>query len=390
MDEVLAQNQDRIGLFGFAERRRLNAAVRHDVEDGFEQVVFGVIEPEKEVGLADPFAQCKVRLQRSARRADPDHAFRVLQAGSEMLDRGSGHGNRLSLDSRTANPQIAVHEAVAEAPPVAQKIAVHVAVVAVHDPAQLAVAFARRGIAAQAAMHADRRRGLQIPFPGIAVAERLVGEDAGRADFDQVAAEFVFERAVLEAAEIHVVVDAQHFEIVAPRVVVVEADAAVAGDAAVHFMIHERAEILIPVRPLASTIAARGVAGHQRHVLQVAFAAFLADRAVVRVIGHQQLDVVLAELPGQAGIQRNAQVIRDRREAGHHQAAARVFRILVLDHRALPAGADRPHRRMPAKIGQIQSQRQTGSEYIVAVLHVVQVAVDFDPGHQTASLSGRF
>jgi hypothetical protein len=57
-----------------------------------------------------------------------------------------------------------------------------------------------------------------------------------------------------------------------------------------------------------------------------------------------------------------------------------IFRILVLDDGALPAGARRPQRRMPAKIGEIQTQRQTGGQQIVTVLNDIRVTVDLNAG----------
>ena len=55
-------------------------------------------------------------------------------------------------------------------------------------------------------MDAYRRCGLQVPFTGIVLLEGLVGEYAGRADFNQIAAEFAFERTVLVTSEIDMIV----------------------------------------------------------------------------------------------------------------------------------------------------------------------------------------
>ena len=98
---------------------------------------------------------------------------------------------------RLPDAPLAVDELVAVAAAVAEEVAVDLAVVAVADAAQRAVALARDGVAAEAAVHADRRRRLQIPLARVVLLQRLVGEDAGRADLDQVAAELALQHAVL-------------------------------------------------------------------------------------------------------------------------------------------------------------------------------------------------
>jgi len=53
------------------------------------------------------------------------------------------------------------------------------------------------------------------------------------------------------------------------------------------FVGNERAQLLVLVSTLGEAITALVVAGHHCHVLQMAVTAFLTDRAVVRVVGHQ-------------------------------------------------------------------------------------------------------
>jgi hypothetical protein len=67
--------------------------------------------------------------------------------------------------------------------------------------------------------------------------KRLVREHAGGADLNEVAAELAFEHTVLMSAEVHVVVRREYVQIPAAGNAAIEADAAVAGDAAVHLMI---------------------------------------------------------------------------------------------------------------------------------------------------------
>ena len=92
------------------------------------------------------------------------------------------------------------------------------------------------------------------------------------------------------AAEIDGVMRGKDIEVPSPGIVPVEPDAAVTLDAAVHLVVHEGPQVLVDVGPLAEAEAAVDVACHDRHVLQMAFAPFVADRAVVGMIGHQPLD----------------------------------------------------------------------------------------------------
>src|SRR5260370_37609161 len=81
---------------------------------------------------------------------------------------------RLPVQSREqglANPPVAVHKFVPVPAPVAQEVAVHLAVVAVVYAAQLAVPLAGDRVAAKAAVHADGGRGLQIPFARVVLLQ---------------------------------------------------------------------------------------------------------------------------------------------------------------------------------------------------------------------------
>ena len=205
-------------------------------------------------------------------------------------------------------------------------------------------------------MYTNRWRRLQIPLPCVMGAKGFVGEDTGGTDFHQIAAKFAFQRAILKTAEIDVVMDTEDLKIIAAGIVVIETYAPVAGDAAVHFVIDKRAEILVIMGSFQAPVATKGMPGHDRHVLQMTFAAFFAYRTVVGMVSHQQFDIITAKLPRLSGGYGNAHGIRYRGHTGHDQAPMLIFRILVLDDRALPAGTRRSHRRMPAKIGEIQAQ----------------------------------
>src|SRR5690606_26254413 len=108
--------------------------------------------------------------------------------------RGPGHAD--------GDTVVAADVTRAEAATVTDEVAVDLVVVTVHHAAQGAVALAGSDVAADAAAGADGRRGLQVPLAHIALAEGLVGEDAGRADLGEVAGKFAFQGAVGHTAEI--------------------------------------------------------------------------------------------------------------------------------------------------------------------------------------------
>src|SRR5213075_1324011 len=106
--------------------------------------------------------------------------------------------------------------------------AVYRGVVAHAHALELAMARAGMQVAADRAVRADRRADLEIP-DAAAVAERLVGEHAGRAELDEVPGERAFERALLEASEVDTVAASALGEVAPARVVAIEPRAAIAG-----------------------------------------------------------------------------------------------------------------------------------------------------------------
>ncbi len=146
-------------------------------------------------------------------------------------------------------------------------------------------------------MNANRRRHLQIPFPRVVVLECGVGENTSGTDLDQVARELVFENSVFAAAEEYGVPHAERVQVVSSGVFAIEANAAVALDAAVHLVVHETARGTDCGTCACRSVAAVAMASHHRHVLQMALAAFVAHRTIVRVVQHHPLDDARAEMP---------------------------------------------------------------------------------------------
>ena len=324
------------------------------VADAVQAVQLGGAHPAAEVLLADQYAQGMVAFQAGARRADADHPLAAQQFGG-LVQRGidAQRGVRAAGLARAVR---AVDEAVAEAATVAEKVVVDLAVVAVLDAADLSVAFAGADVAAGRAAVTDAGGVLHVPLAGVALGMGSVGEYPGRADLGEVTGELAVQRAVLDAAEIQVVMGAEHAQVGAAGVIVVVAHASVTGDAAVHLVADERAEVLVRVGALAEAVAAAAVAGHHRHVLQMAMPAFLAHRTVVRVVDHQPLDDAGAKSPGFLVDDGDPGVVAGRCHAGHHQPAPGVVLVAELLHRALAAGTHAAQRRMPAEVGNVEAE----------------------------------
>ena len=121
---------------------------------------------------------------------------------------------------------------------------------------------------------------------------------------------------------------AEGVEVAAARIVPVETHATVALDAPVHLVIDERTEVLVAERALREPVAAVVVTGHHRHVLQMALAALVADRAIVRMVHHQPLDDARAEFARFRILDRDARAFGGRRHARHDELAGVSFSSL--------------------------------------------------------------
>src|SRR5215468_717187 len=208
---------------------------------------------------------------------------------------GRRGGNGLPFEQRLPDTAFAVHEFVPKPSTVAQEVTVHFVVVAVNDAAECPVALAGVRVAAERAVHANRRSKLLVPFARVMMLQGLVGEYTGGTDFDQVATKLILQNAIFAAAEKDLVPRRERVQIGTARVVAVVAHAAVALDAPVHLVIHQWAQVLVSKRALVEFVTPVVVAGHYGHVLQVTLAALVAHRAVMRMIQHQSFNDTGAE-----------------------------------------------------------------------------------------------
>ena len=343
--QVFTQHQDRIIRFDFAQRRGMNTAFTQHFQYQLQTFLLALSDTGIEVFRSNQLAQRKVAFDAGTRGADTDHFLRLAQNICRALHRLLGvKGDQIVAAAlyRLTRTVFQVHVAIAETTAVAEEVVVNGTVVTVFDTTQLAVTLTRAGVTAEGTLLADAWRKLHVPFTVVTLGVGFIGEYACRADFYQVTGEFAFQHAVFRTTEVDVIVRAIHAQILTVCVIFVVTHAAVAGDAAVHFVRDERPQVLVTVGTLGKAIATEAVAGHHGHILKVAVTALFTDRTVVRVVGHQPFHNAFAELFSFFVINRNKSAFGGWRHTGHHQATTRVFRVLILLHRTLAASTDAP------------------------------------------------
>ena len=147
--------------------------------------------------------------------------------------------------------------------------------------------------AAERVHHVDRQRLGQLPGArreGV----RLRGERADRAEIDDIAGEVRVHAAFEIGGDLHVLAAADGAKLLDAPHFGHEADAARAVDAAVHVGVDQGAEIFLLHRALIVLEAAGVEAIGHGLVLQIAFAALVADRAIERVIDQQEFEHAFA------------------------------------------------------------------------------------------------
>ena len=171
-----------------------------------------------------------------------------------------------------------------------------VAIVAAHDlHAGVGPPDAQRDLAAIAAMGADGADVVHLPWPRL-VAIGAGGERADRADVNAHAALFALQMVFFigrDDAAGAAVLDAERPHV---HALAADANAAVAENAARPVEVHHRRPLLLFAMVLQVDEFRFGCAVLEGHVLQFAFAAGIADRAVERMVRQQQLEHRLARL----------------------------------------------------------------------------------------------
>ncbi len=184
-------------------------------------------------------------------------------------------------------------EIVAEATLGAQEFAVEAGMVPIIGAQDFVVAHAERGLAAVRAMGARLRDVGHLPGARL-ITIRAAGERADRADVDAHTAFFACQLVGLvrqDYGEHAAGADAERFHV---HAFVADAHAAEAENAARRIVIDQRRPFLLGRVELFLDEAGFVQAVAEGHILQLALATFVADRAIERVIREQELDHVLA------------------------------------------------------------------------------------------------
>src|ERR1019366_6213569 len=212
----------------------------------------------------------------------------------------------------------AVGEVEGVAPLDAEEVAIDaalVAVVAAHDlHARVGAAGPPRGFATVAAVGADGAHVLHLPGTRL-VTISTRGERADRADVNAHAALFALQMILLVGRNNRAgtaVLNPPRPDI---HAFAANPNAAIAQDATRTVEVHHRRPLLLVAMVLHVHELRFGRTVFEGHVLQFAFAAGIAHRAVERMVGEQQLEHGLARLLDLVALGGDHHALSDRRGA---------------------------------------------------------------------------
>jgi hypothetical protein len=120
------------------------------------------------------------------------------------------------------------------------------------------------------------------------------------------------------------------------------------------------------------------------------FSAFVAHRTIVRVVGHQQLDIAGAKGDRLRICDRNACAIRSRRHARHNDLTSGIVLVAKLLYGALATRADGMHRGVPAEVGQIESKLETDLQQVLPIFDLMRAIIDINNGHRLSPGTAMF
>ena len=214
----------------------------------------------------------------------------------------------------------------------AQELAVDAAAVAVVAADDLVVARAQRRLAAIAAVRADGADVGHLPGTRL-VAVRAAGQRADGADIDAGAALVALQVIAYVGSDLadHAAID--HAQRAHAQRLIADAHAAETQNAARRIEVDHGGELLLRGMDFFFRVAALAGAVTEHHVLQFALAALIADRAIERVVGEQELQGIFARLFDLFGFGAHHHAFGYRQSACRHH-----LRHLLHFHQAHAAG----------------------------------------------------
>ncbi len=384
--EVRSEEHDRL-----RRRRFVDGGPRQVEELGRQPVAdLGVAVVDADgVGEAGPGEGVLVRAACPAEQGDAARPARLHGVGDQLggdVERGVPRRlgqPALAAHEGRAEPLLRAHGLEVEAPAVAQPTPVHGIGVHAQVAHELVAAGLDDDTAADRARRARALDLLEIPRPGLEPVGRG-RERADGTDLHGVAREVRRERFVGEREDLGLVAPVGEGDERVAGDLVGEPGAPVTEDAALAVEQDEVADrdrllevaLLLEVPALARAVA-------QRLVLQRALAALVADRAVERVVGEEQLEhALLGPLHALGRRAHDLAVGHVRHAADHHHRAPRPFDL----DEALPAHADRRHPRVVAEAGHVHAGVLARVDDELAGLGLVRSIVD---RHRQRRLGGR-
>jgi hypothetical protein len=312
---------------------------------------------------------------------------RRLDLGGERGDRRFV-GDHLTAESRFTEPRFGVTPAgEAEPSGVADEVTVHREVGARADAIHFVVASVDRDRAAAGARRADRVGALEVPH-AILEPEVLERERADGADVGEVALIIRSDRLAREDVDHRLLAARHHHQIGLLRVRIHEAHAPGAEDAALLVEYDVFGDLFALLEFLAREVVAAGRgAVLVGVVLQPAFAGFVADRAIKRMVEQQTFEIAGARACDRGrvglddhsfralGVARGDQSLRP-------QPLRAGLRDLDLAHAAT---RDHRQRRMPAVVGDVLLVPEGDLDDRLPGRELDVLAVQFDLGHRTGS-----
>jgi hypothetical protein len=228
-------------------------------------------------------------------------------------------------------------------------------------------------VCANGIVGAHRLAALQFPGAG-GIAERLGGQGADRAQVDHVARQLGINRAAEEGLDLGMHVAVGHAEFHDAGDFLPEAHAAGTVDAAAHFLHADQgADVLVEDDALFLGVAALHRTVADGHVLQLAFAALVADGAVQGVVDEEELHHTLLGLHRQFGMGEHLHPVGDR--GGTSREGLR--RLLHL-HQAHAAVGGNGEFLVVAEMRNVHPHLLRGIHHRAAVGHLRLFAVDLD------------
>ncbi len=322
---------------------------------------------------------------------DHDRAARLAEALRRFAD-GLVVGDGLEAapadpDQRLAQPVGRMQVIEREPALVAEPAVIHLGVVPGEDPRDVALAGRRPGVAPDRAEPADGRDVVDLPWPRAEAVGRRE-ERADRAELGHVAGEVRAVGLVSEGRDHRLRAAVRGHELKILGDVLGEARAAVAEDAALAVERDGRRDRdRLVERPLREVHARRAGAEAEGQVLERAFAALVAVRAVERVVEEDELEDRLLALSRLRARLRRAEL----EPVLRRQRAGRLELRHPLDlAEAHAAGADRrPEPRLVAEDRDLDPRRERALDHPGALRDLDLPAVDRDRDQLGRAHAGR-